>query len=675
MWIAMGLGASAPRAWLVAAMTATCPLFWITALRPLSDVPGLFFAMMSQGLALAAYAQSVARAGDSADPAERRSSLRWNYWLLGAALLAGVAVGIRVQTAWLTMPLLTVVTWLCTRQGGPWAIAQVLAAVMVGLLIWGVPMMSMLGGPAEYFRLLTTVVADDVEGVEMLATHPSPRLLALALRRTFVVPWGSPVLGWSLFGLSVVGALVLMRCNRRLLGFAAVMGLPYLAFHLLFQESASIRYALPLVPVSCLLIANLPLRPTRLTMIAAAALLVSASTLSIRAATEYGRAESPVARAFEDVRREATSRPEALTLAFHHAVGRALRGEAWDGRVLPAPVRYEWLELASYWLDGKRDPVWFLADARRTDLALVDPASRKLIRSYRWPAGAESLLGGIQPPGVSWHEVVSPGWFLMRGWALTPEAHGLARRDGRAPGTTGIVGHVRRRAEAAIMMIGGRNLGGPCDTAAMVEVGLDGRSRATWRASAQASFLQVIALAPGELRGEGEYATITVAARDTADTGRIVDVAIEHFDVQSPGSALAGFDRGWHMPELEPSNGRSWRWTDEAAELRVEGFGRDVDIVVRGESPLRYFQRPPRVVVRTGRTELGVYHPDADFEWVVTVPAGALAAGDGRVTLETDQWFVPDEVSGNGDRRRLGLRIYSVETRLRLKTPEAGVAR
>ena len=63
---------------------------------------------------------------------------------------------------------------------------------------------------------------------------------------------------------------------------------------------------------------------------------------------------------------------------------------------LAAPVRYEWLELARYWLEGGREPIWFLADARRTDLALVDPASRALMRSYRWPADSESLLGGIQ---------------------------------------------------------------------------------------------------------------------------------------------------------------------------------------------------------------------------------------------------------------------------------------
>jgi hypothetical protein len=266
---------------------------------------------------------------------------------------------------------------------------------------------------------------------------------------------------------------------------------------------------------------------------------------------------------------------------------------------------------------------------------------------------------------VRWYEIAPPGWFLGQGWSLTPEAHGVSRRDGRSPGTTGIEGHIRRRDVPGVMMIGGRNLGGVCETGALVEVSVDRRPRASWVASSQSPFLRVITLAPGELQGDGDYAVVRVTARDAADTARVVDVAIEHFDVQSPGSALAGFDQGWHMPELEPSTGLQWRWTEAAAELRIEGFGRDVELVVRGESPLRYFQAAPRVTVRAGRRELASFQPDADFEWVVAVPATVLAASQGRVTIESDRWFIPDEVSGNGDRRRLALRIFSIEARPR----------
>jgi hypothetical protein len=94
--------------------------------------------------------------------------------------------------------------------------------------------------------------------------------------------------------------------------------------------------------------------------------------------------------------------------------------------------------------------------------------------------------------------------------------------------------------------------------------------------------------------------------------------------------------------------------------MSVEAFGQDVQLSIRGESPLRYFQVPPQVVVRAGGTTLASFRPTVDFDWTVRVPAAALAAADGQVTIETDRTFVPDDVTRNGDRRRLALRIFSV---------------
>ena len=652
--VAAGLGASPPRAALVAALAATCPLFWITAMRPLSDLPGLLFALLSQALALAAHSRST-------QPG-RGAAMR----LVGAALIAGIAVGVRLQTALLTVPVLMLVIVLRgRRRAHAGVMAPALLAFGLGLAVWGIPMLVTVGGPSEYLRLLTTVAVDDVQGVEMVATHPGLRLLAQALVRTFIVPWGPAMLGYLAFGLSVLGGLALLKRNRRACAFAAVMGLPYLVFHVLFQESASIRYALPLVPLSCfLIVAGLEGRVARIGGAVVAVLMASASVVSVSAATAYGGTESPAARALEDLRHDLAVGSDRPTLAFHHAVGRAIRGGDLPVRRLAAPVRYEWLEMARYWLDGGREPVSFLADVRRTDLALIDPMSRTLVRTYRWPQNTEALLGGIQPSGVSRYEITAPGWFLMQGWSLTPETNGTARRDGRSPGTTGIAGYIKRRDTGAVLMIGGRNLGGPCDTGATVEMSIDGTPRAAWAASPQSSFLRVVTLAPGELLGGGDYAAVKVTARDAAGTARLVDVAIEHFDVQSPGAAILGFDRGWHMPELDPSKGASWRWTEQVAELRTEAFGRDAELVIRGESPLKYFQTPPQVTVTAGGVPLASFRPDADFEWVVHVPAAVLASAGGRIAIESDSWFIPDEVHGNGDRRRLALRVYSAEIRL-----------
>ena len=70
------------------------------------------------------------------------------------------------------------------------------------------------------------------------------------------------------------------------------------------------------------------------------------------------------------------------------------------------------------------------------------------------------------------------------------------------------------------------------------------------------------------------------------------------------------------------------------------------------------------MTVRAGGLELASFRPEADFEWIVPVPAAVLAAADGRIAIESDRWFIPDEVNGSGDRRRLSLRVYSTEIRL-----------
>jgi hypothetical protein len=602
-------------------------------------------------------------------PAGPVRSMLGSRWL-GAAFVAGVALGVRVQTSLLTLPLLGVLSLVHARRAGMRTLPPIVGAFVLGVLLWAIPLLFTLGGPAEYFRLLTTVAVDDVQGVEMIATQFSPRLVVTALARTLLVPWGSALLGSIVIITSSIGAISLLRSRRPTLALAAVSGGPYLVFHLLFQETASIRYALPMVPVVALLVAGTPVIHRRwLCAPLVVALLAGLATTTVNAAVGYARTESPVARALQDANTESARRSAAPTFAFHHSVERAIRGASWPGPMLTAPVRYEWLELAKYWLAGHRDAVWFLADARRTDLGLIDPMARRLVKSYQWPTVAESLLGGIQPPRVTWYEMTPPGWFLMRGWALTPEVAGVSARDRRQPGTDGAFGYIKRRPEPALMLIGGRNLGGPCDTAARIEVLIDGQPHASWTVQSRAAFLERIPLRAGALAGEGHYAEVKVVARDVAPEQRVVDVSLEQFDVQSPGAVIVGFDRGWHMPELDAATGLGWRWTDEVAELSIESFGQDVLLSIRGESPLRYFQQSPHVVIRAGQVTLASFQPASDFDWTVTVPAEALASTGGRIAIEADQSFVPNEASGNGDLRRLALRVFAVSASPRPRTP------
>jgi hypothetical protein len=136
-------------------------------------------------------------------------------------------------------------------------------------------------------------------------------------------------------------------------------------------------------------------------------------------------------------------------------------------------------------------------------------------------------------------------------------------------------------------------------------------------------------------------------------------VSLEQFDVQSAGVPMVGAESGWYEPEYNPRTAQAWRWASERATLWVRPIGRDVTLTITGESPLRYFDRPPAVVVAAGARELGRFAPSSDFAQSFVLPADALAAADGRVTISTDSSFIPAERGGPPDRRRLSLRIYS----------------
>jgi len=54
------------------------------------------------------------------------------------------------------------------------------------------------------------------------------------------------------------------------------------------------------------------------------------------------------------------------------------------------------------------------------------------------------------------------------------------------------------------------------------------------------------------------------------------------------------------------------------------------------------------------------FSPSTDFTERLTIPARALAASGGIVTIDTDLWFTPAERGESPDKRHLALRVYSV---------------
>jgi hypothetical protein len=327
----------------------------------------------------------------------------------------------------------------------------------------------------------------------------------------------------------------------------------------------------------------------------------------------------------------------------------------------------EWLELAKYWKTGSTDPVWFLADPMRSDLALVDPASRQDSTEFNWPLVARPAFGGMRPAAVRWYRMPAPGWFAEEGWSLTPETSGMARLMGRGPHLGPIATMVRRRATSARVLIGGRNLAGTGDPAARFTMSIDGAVLQQWDA-APGFFLKVFDIPAGRLAGEGAFATLTV--QSTAVSGNaVIQTAIEQFDLQGDADLMWGYGEGWQEAEYSPQLG-VWRWTSDRASLQIIGPARTVRITMTIESPLRYFPEPPIARARAGTREIAVSSIASAREWTFDVPADAIAASGGVITIENDKTFAPSERGNAPDQRRLGLRVFSIRVSNSLTAPE-----
>jgi hypothetical protein len=645
------------RAVIATVLAATAPLTWYMTSRPMSDVPGLAAAMAALVcLGLAWWRQRPGPDGDRRlDPAARAASGR--VIVLGA-LAAGFSVGFRTQTLWLTAPLLALVLVDRVGRGVAGALLGSAITFTAGVLAWAVPLVVASGGPQAYLAALGSQAGEDFAGVEMLSLNPTPRLAAFALLRTFVWPWDDPWLAGVVLTLAAVGGLVLLARERRTLTAVAAIAAPYLAFHLAFQDTTFARYALPVVWPVVFLAAVALEAIGRAGVVAALGLAAWSLAIAAPQLGDYVAAGSPTARLLDRLTAAAGDARPAPVLAMHQALRRPLEADPRPlPAQLPAPPRREWLELMRHWQSGADTPVWFLADARRTDLALIDPQARRDVERFGWGVTSLSMLGGMRPTDVEWYRLAPPGWLLGEGWSLTPETAGMARLMGRGPHLAPIHAAVKRRADSARLLVGGRHLGAEADPPVTFAMAVDGRPLETWPQS-PGFFVRVVEVPAGALAGAGPFADLTIAS--TAAGGAAVPTAIEQFDLQSPGVTMWAFGRGFHEPELDNQRGLAWRWMSGEAVLEVPQTAGDVTLVLQGESPRTYFDTPSTLEVWSGEARLARVELSADFTVRLGVLASRLQAAGGTLRLTTTQTFAPAERGPSGDRRRLGLRLFAV---------------
>jgi len=631
----------------------------MTASRPMSDSAGLAVSLTAQAILLTAMVRqrSAAAAGESPSSAAAVPSGR--LILLGA-FVSALAIGFRSQAAWLTLPLLLLAIAARAGRSAAGALIGGVFWLAAGTLLWLVPLVVASGGPGAYYAAFSAQAGEDWTGVDLLATNISARRLAFALYETFIRHWAGA--GWIMVTLAAIGGAVLLWRERRALAAVIVAFAPYAIFHLLFQEAVTTRYALPLVPpvaylAARALFAAAPIGGTTLAVCLALAFAVSEPPVT----AVYARAGSPVSKALADIRAEADRQP-GVAVGMHHPFARPVEAEgAGRSTVLGARPKHEWLEVTKRWEAGTTGPVWFLADPRRTDLNLIDPQAQVVRGEYRWPFSSQVHLGGIRPDALRWIIIDRPGWFAGEGWHLTPETAGIARADGKGLGAGPIRAWVRPRDGAATLMIGGRHLGSGAGPDVRVVVRVDGREIERWTAAPPTPlFLRFVSLPAGALACAARWCVLEIEA--SADAGGATDlVAIDQFDVQAPETPLRGFAEGWHEPEYAPLQGLSWRWASNRSVIRMSPTARDIELQIVGESPRRYFERPSRVTASAGGMQLWSVEADSDFAWSFRVPASALEASGGAITIEADQFFRPVDRGQGADRRALGLRIYQVK--------------
>ena len=619
------------------AIAVASPLFWFTALRPLSDMTGLAAATAAQALILAAANSAGPRAG---------------RLLVAGGFVAGLAAGVRVQTAALTAPLLLGVLLWPRRDLTARMRLAASGAACAGVAAWGVPLLAASGGLGGYLAALGSQAGEDFSGVVMLWTTRSARVALNAVLYSFVWPWGGLAAGAVVLALAVGGTVrLLLRAPRAILWLALAFG-PYAVFHLLFHETATVRYALPLVvPVAYLAAAAIEPLGRRAAAIAGTALVAVLLIQGLGAMRMFGAHEAPAFQAA----REAVAGAGGGPLGMHAVFRRTAEWLAPDSQVLRAPHGAEWMTLVERWRAEPAAPIVFLSDPRRTDLALFDPHARELEGSYRWPFSEVPYVGGIRPGNADWYLMRPPGWMLDRGWALSAEIGGVAARDAAGPHLRPSVAWIRARPGAALLAIGGRNL--HAQATSRLTVSLGSRALDAWELK-PGFFFRLIPIPAGALGGGG-YVPLSV----TAEPARSVPVSLEQFDVQPDGVPMSGFMEGWQEPEYNPATSRAWRWISEKSVLWVRPVGREVTLTLSGESTLRYFDTAPAVTVRVGTVEVDRFSPSEDFTREIRLPAAALDATAGQVTIESDRWFVPAERGESADPRRLALRIYGVGVR------------
>ncbi len=615
-------------------LVLSSPVLWFNGARPMSDSVGLLFIVATQALLI--------------------RSMRTGDGLAFAAFLAGLAPGARLQSVFLSIPLLAL-----AMLRAPGQRRRAALAFLGGTALWLLPLVALSGGPTRYLTVFSDTIGQAVASEPLLSAltlNRAARALSLAL----VTPWAEPALGRVVLILGGIGFLSVARQRPASLGVGLLAYAPYLGVHLLLQHVETVRYALPYLPFLCWLAVEglaflaRPFPETvrqRAVMVSAGAIALWAATLTLPALRAYSKTPSPQHQALRELARVAKP-PGAFALGAHFIYRPYLsETEEPEERLFAARPGQSVGRLATYWLEGGTKPVLFIADPRRTDLESIDRRAIRSLGSWSWTFNDAVFLAGGRPNRAELLQIAPPRFLAGEGFLLSLEA-GQVRDQAK---------RIERRASLkplateAFLILAGE----PTAPAAqhMIEVALAGERSFT--ASCAEPLLRG-QLLPSRA-GEAGYATLEArTSRGGAPEGApFVLNGLDYGPVSEPGFAHG---HGWFYPEKD-ERALAFRWASPRARSLIHVPAGGARLVIEGQAPLEYLGSGGSLALSIdGVRRSSVRLDQPRFRIETPLEPGAPFR---EALLESDQAFVPDKLQYNGDRRRLSVRVYA----FRLEAP------
>jgi hypothetical protein len=619
------LATSTTTAWAALLLTLTNPILWFNGARPLSDSFGLLLIVTALALLLRSAA------------GEPR--------LAAASILVGLSPGARLQSVVLSVPLWLLAFARGRRRGAAFA------SLAGGVLLWLVPLVLASGGLGRYMQSFNLTMGEALAWEPLLSDFTLNRA-ARAGVHVVLGPWASRSLGALATLLAVTGFGFLAVRRPAGLGLALLAFAPYAVVHALMQHVETFRYSLPYIPLLALLAAEgvaglaaaLPGRSAAAAQIAATtALALWSAITAVPALRAYSAEPSPPYRALGELQRQAAAK-ESVAVAGHHVFSQYLR---------ELPSGFEWLvgnpekpvpRLVEYWRDAGRKPVLFMADPGRTDLESVEPEARKSLGSWRWGFRDDRFLAGMRPRRAELVRIDPPRWFAGEGYLLSLDM-GRVSELIRFPLRRA---YVAALPEPTFLMLAGDPTGPASQYTMKLE--LDGKPIGEHPCGDP--LLRGFRVDTAQAAGYREL----VARSERAGAVEGAPFALKALDYGTEREAGVVHGSGWFYMERDEDL-RPFRWTSARARSLLHVPAPGATLVVEGVAPLEYLGEGVRVAVSLGGTPIAeTVLRERPFKLEARLGAGA--PGFQELALTTDRTFVPDEHQRNGDRRRLGLRVY-----------------